>query len=65
MTITPTQAKWTHAVAVALVGVLTDTGAQLAAHGGAADLSRSVVIGLVMGGAARLLGAFIASRVGV
>jgi hypothetical protein len=64
MTITPTQAKWTHAVAVALVGVLTDTGAQLAAHGGA-DLSRSVVIGLVMGGAARLLGAFIASRVGV
>lgn len=57
---TPLKAKWLHAVLLALVGVLTDAGAQLLAHGGA-DLSRAVIYGLVIGGAGRVLGAVIAA----
>ena len=56
----PLKAKWFHAVLLALVGVLTDAGAQLIAQGGA-DLTRAVVVGLVIGGAGRVLGALVAS----
>lgn len=56
----PRTRKVVHAVAVASVGVLTDIGAQLA-HGDAVNWSRAVVVGLVLGGLARLIGAALAA----
>lgn len=48
-----------HAMLVALTGVLADIGAQVSS--GSVDLTRSVIVGLIIGGASRILGAAIAA----
>lgn len=58
---TKKSSKWLHAGLLALVGVGTDIGAQLSA--GTLDVQRSVVVGLVIGGLSRVLGAIVSARV--
>lgn len=52
---TSKQHKIVYAVAIAGVGLLTDVGAQWSA--GTINVTRSVVVGVVLGGVARLIGA--------
>ena len=59
---TANQAKWTQTLGVALVGVLTDAAIQFQAAGDT-DLGRSAVVAIVVGGSARLLGAWLATQV--
>jgi len=52
--------KVLHAGAIALVGVLTDVGAQLLQTGSASP-TRAVIVGTIIGGVARILGAVFSS----
>ena len=56
-----TKRKWLHAGLLALVGALTDIGAQLASGNVNPSTSRAVLVGLAIGGMARVLGAVIAA----
>ena len=57
----PFKTRWLHAGLVALIGVLSDVGAQLA--NGSLSVTRAVVIGLVVGGVSRVAGAILATKV--
>lgn len=61
MAATKKNSKWIHAAMLALVGIGTDLGAQLTA--GQLNVTRSVIVGLVIGGAARLGGAILSAMV--
>lgn len=58
-----TKRKWLHAGLLALVGALTDIGAQLASGAVDPSTSRAVLVGLAIGGMARILGAILAVEV--
>jgi hypothetical protein len=49
-----------HAIGIAFVGVLTDLSVQLSSPA-AMNWPRTMIVGLVIGGLARLLGAYFAS----
>ena len=51
--------KVVHAVGIALVGALTDAGLQLGS--GTFNPTRTVIAGLLIGGLARLLGAYLSA----
>lgn len=51
--------KWMHAGAVALIGALTDIAAQLTS--GSFELSRTIIVGTVIGAVSRVAGAILAS----
>lgn len=55
------QKKWIHAGLVALVGVLSDVGAQLAS--GSVNVTRAFLVGIVLGGLSRVIGAILAQVV--
>lgn len=57
---TPLRRKLVHAGLLALTGSLTDIGAQLAA--GSVNLTRSVLVGLIVGGVSRVVGAILAAE---
>lgn len=59
---TPRKAKWAFAGLMALVGVLSDISGQLSS-GQLGNLTRPVLIGVIMGGVARVAGAALAARV--
>ena len=50
-----------HSVGVAFVGVLTDIGAQLMTATTDVNYPRAVIVGMIMGAVARLMGAYFAA----
>lgn len=55
------QKKVKFAILQGIMGAFTDIGAQLVAFG-SADIPRAVVVGLVLGGGARVIGAWLAAE---
>lgn len=51
--------KWMHAGAVALIGALTDVAAQLTS--GSFELSRTIIVGIIIGAVSRVAGAILAA----
>jgi len=58
--VTSLRRKVLHAGLVALAGALTDAGAQLA--NGALNITRALIVGLVMGVIGRVVGAILAAE---